>query len=275
MQWVSFIPSASRRIVLRAAQYDTLPVLVSGESGSGKGGIARWIHKNSPRSKRPLVEIRADTANPGQEILRSRGGSILFLDVEKHPESTLQLLGSVLKTRSLPGTVKHMVLARVLVTSATPIADTSPFYEFFENFSIHMPPLRDRRAEMDDIAQILLQEIAHDLKKDHVKSFDRYALETLRAYEWPGNLRELRNALRLAVISTQSDRIEREDLPELELQSSILRASREAFERAMISEVWKSTKGNLETSASTLRMEVGKLVKRMEDLGISDLIKKA
>ena len=55
MKWVSFIPAAYRRIVIRAAQRDLEPVYLSGASGSGKSSIARWIHSNSPRGAKPYV----------------------------------------------------------------------------------------------------------------------------------------------------------------------------------------------------------------------------
>lgn len=272
MRWVSFIPPKTRRIVLRAAQHDDEPVLISGQAGSGKSGIARWIHANSPRGVRPFIALETgqDWIQP---ILASQGGTILFPELESLSTREKQILMTLLKYRalSLPQegeSVRSLVHARIILTAESPLDEFSAFDPFFLEFRVHMPPLAERREEFEDIVNAMAAEIAHELHKDHLKGIDRLAWASLRSHSWPGNLRELRNVLRVAILQAQGDRIEATDLPKLGDDGLDFLASREQFEKATILELLKTFGGKLEETSRTLRIDIPTLREKMRTHGI-------
>lgn len=273
MRWVSFIPPKARRIALQAAQADHEPVLITGETGSGKSGIARWIHANSPRSTKPFLELTAG-ADWTSEILTSQGGTLYVPELEGLSPSERGTLLTLLKYRSFrrtteTGTLRQLVHARVIVGALTPIDEFSPFEEHFLEFQLHMPPLSDRTEEFEDIVMTMLREIAHELGKDHLRAIDRLAWANLKSHSWPGNLRELRNVLRVAALHAQGDRLESTDLPRLGSDDRIdFMASREQFEKATIRELLKTFHGGLEQTSRTLRVDIDALRGKLKTYGI-------
>lgn len=272
MKWVTFIPPKTRRAVLRAAQADQTPVLISGQTGSGKSGIARWIHANSPRSVHPFIALVAGQ-DWTQPILSSGSGTLLFPELEVMSDSEKTLLLTLLKTRTLrrvseSGHLRQIVQARVIVPSHEPLTEFSPFEEFFLDFKIHLPPLCQRSEEFEDIATSMMNEISHELRKDHLKGFDRMAWARLKSHSWPGNLRELRNVLRVAILQAQGDRIEATDLPKLGDGRIDFMASREQFEKATIRELLKTFHGKLEETSRILHIDIRALKSKMKTYGI-------
>ena len=86
-------------------------------------------------------------------------------------------------------------------------------YHRFNEFSIHLPPLRDRRDDILHLAHFFLKQSSEEIKKD-IKGFDPKVQEILLSYNWPGNLRELRNVIRRAVLLTDNEAsIELHSLP--------------------------------------------------------------
>lgn len=274
MRWVSFIPPKARRIALKAAQADHEPVLITGETGSGKSGIARWIHANSPRSTKPFLEL-----TPGADwtstILTSQGGTLYVPELESLSAAERGVLLTLLKYHSFrptteTGTLRQLVHARVIVGALAKIDEFSPFEEHFLEFQLHMPPLSDRAEEFEDIVMTMLREIAHELGKDHLRAIDRLAWANLKSHSWPGNLRELRNVLRVAALQAQGDRLESTDLPRLGSDDERIDflASREQFEKATIRELLKTFQGGLEPTSRTLRVDVDALKGKLKAYGI-------
>jgi DNA-binding NtrC family response regulator len=109
--------------------------------------------------------------------------------------------------------------------------DFSSFRPLFKEFQIHLPSLSERGAEFDDIVQSLLIEMAHELKRDHVREISPAALESLRTHQWRASLRELRNILRYGILRTKTARIEDAHLPNLKDPTGILLESRDGFRR--------------------------------------------
>jgi DNA-binding NtrC family response regulator len=218
VKWVSFIPAISRRIVIRAAQLDSEPAYLSGESGSGKSAIARWIHQNSPRSTRPFVSYsRGDSL--AERVAQAEEGTLVLLDVDAFTPEERAGLARLIRSRSLvdperPG-FRSIVRARIIACADRPIDEFSPFDPVIKDFRIHLPALREREADLPEIIQSLLEEMAHELRRDHVRELAPEALTLLRMHEWRGNLRELRNALRYGILRTKSARIEPTHLPAL------------------------------------------------------------
>ena len=247
---------------MQAAQSDDLPVLLLGDPGSGKGRLARWIHANGPRSGRTFYTLNRKTPWEDQ-ILEVNGGSLLFPEWEtcSYPErDCLQRLlrFRTLKTTGLHGdlAVTHLINSRVFLPALRADAELEALMELssVRAIAIDLPPLRERQGELLDLALALLHELGHDQRKDHVQGFEPSVSAALLAYDWPGNLRELRNVLSFALTRAQGEKISESDLPSLGDESLDFFASREEFERATLAENLRQCGGDLDRTARSLRV---------------------
>ncbi len=236
MKWVSFVPAVSRRIVIEAAQNEAESVYLSGETGSGKSAIARWIHQNSPRSARPLVTMRPGE-DLGTQATAAGNGTLVIQDLEGFQNSRRHDLVTLLRTHSLPidpargSGIQTLVRARIIATGEKPIGEFSVFDSLFRNFRIHLPTLGERGPELGDIMESLLTEMAHELMRDHVRSLSKEARAALMAHEWRANFRELRNILRYGILTCSGAVIEVSNLPDLTDPEKLLLGSRAEFRR--------------------------------------------
>jgi two-component system response regulator HydG len=217
-------PSLDRLIEL-AARNDDAPVLIQGETGTGKGWVARRIHERSARGGNPFVEINCASLSPtfveselfGHErgaftdarqakrgLLEVAGTGTVFLDevAELAPEVQPRLLKVIEEQtfRRLGGTTTLRSSARVVCATHQPLeqgVQTGRFradlYYRLQVLTITLPPLRERPADIPVLARELLPRGA-TLAPD--------AQAALSAYAWPGNIRELKNALwRASILS--------------------------------------------------------------------------
>ena len=211
-------------------------VLITGESGTGKEVIARAIHRNSRRDGRPFLKVNCGAIAPsliaselfGYEkgaftgaIQRHAGrfeaanGGTIFLDeIGAIPlEMQISLL-RVLQEREFErvgGT--HTVPVDVRVLAATnqdlhsAVEDGAFRLDLFYRlnvFPIHMPPLRDRPADVLLLARYFIQRFAASNGKT-IEDIDPATLERLQSYDWPGNIRELQNVIERAVIMCEGE----------------------------------------------------------------------
>ncbi|MGH9391793.1 MAG: sigma-54-dependent transcriptional regulator, partial [Vicinamibacteria bacterium] len=219
-------------------------VLVRGESGTGKELVARAVHFNGPRSAGPFVAINLAAVPAtlieselfGHEkgaftgaITRRRGkfeeakGGTLFLDEigDLAPASQAKLL-RVLQERTiyrLGGGEAISIDVRVIAATHRNLETMIASGEFREDlyfrlnvFPIVLPPLRDRSGDIDILAATFIKRGAEREKKKIV-AISPDAMERLRRAPWPGNIRELENAIDLAVVNCEGDTIRIEDLP--------------------------------------------------------------
>ena len=206
-------------------------VLLTGESGTGKELVAQAIHHNSLRSGGPFVAV--DCSSLSEQLLeselfghargafsgavsRKRGmvevaeGGTLFLDeignIPLAIQSKLLRLIQTHEFRAVGDT--HVQSANFRLVAATNkdlaamAADgsfASDLYYRLAVFPIHLPPLRERRDDIPGLAQHFLRGFARELKKD-VDAISESAMSALVAHDWPGNVRQLENALHRAVI---------------------------------------------------------------------------
>jgi two-component system response regulator AtoC len=220
-------------------------VLLTGESGTGKELIAKSIHQLSPRAKMPMVTVHCAALSPtlleselfGHEkgaftgaherrigrFEQAQGGT-LFLDEIGEIDATIQIkllrfLGE--RTFERVGSNKTQ-MADVRLVAATNkdlpgLVKAGTFREdlFFRLrvLEIHLPPLRERKADIPLLAQAFVREFARENDKS-VKDISQEAMEALLAYSWPGNVRELRTAMEHAVVLCRADRISLRDLPQ-------------------------------------------------------------
>jgi DNA-binding NtrC family response regulator len=219
------------------------PVLIEGESGTGKGVLARLLHNRSPRSRAPFVDLNC--AGLSKELLESElfghergaftnamntkpglfeiaGEGTLFLDEIGEMELTVQarLLKALEEKRfRRVGGIRDLRADFRLVAAtnrdlAKEVAEgrfRADLYYRLNVVRLRVPPLRDR---MEDLP-VLVQEILRPLSKDmgrSAPSVSARALRKLEAYPWPGNVRELRNVLERALLTLAGDEIRSEDL---------------------------------------------------------------
>ncbi len=215
-------PSLDRLIAL-AARNDEVPVLIIGETGTGKGFVARRIHEMSRRAPAAFVEINGaslagalveselfghekgaftDARQAKRGLLEVAGRGTLFLDevAELAPEVQPKLLKVIEERtfRRVGGTATLTSDARLLAATHTPLEQAvaagrfrADLYYRLQVLTIALPPLRDRRPEIAALARTLLPPGA---------TLTEVAASALVAYDWPGNIRELKNALWRATI---------------------------------------------------------------------------
>ncbi len=243
MEMVHFIPPSHRRRTLLAAQTDSAPILISGASGTGKGAIARWLHEHSPRSGYPFHTLPADQ-DLAQAVRQCRGGSLVIPEVGKLSLTDQTTLLRIIQSRSLKdeNAMPALVNVRIIATTSQALEGRAATHLFnpellekLSVFRIEMPSLAKRTEEFADIVAGLLSEMTRELHQDHVHGVEPAALNVLRAYEWPGNLRELRNVLRSALLKSTSDQICISDLPQFGRANSPINfsATRAEFEQIL------------------------------------------
>jgi DNA-binding NtrC family response regulator len=227
----------------RVAPYKT-SVLIMGESGTGKELVARTIHQQSPRRDRPWVAINcsaiprdlmeselfgyvkgaftgANQARLGR--LEQAQGGTLFLDEVGDLDLALQTkLLRVLQEREfspLGSDQVRKVDVRILSATNRDLKQMVREGRFREDlfyrldvYTITVPPLRERREDIPLLAQVFLSQLAAETDKP-VRQISPEALEVLTHYQWPGNIRELRNAVERSLLSCRGDTIEAHDLP--------------------------------------------------------------
>src|SRR5207249_2486692 len=126
-------------------------------------------------------------------------------------------------------------------------------FDRVEKIDLEMPPLTERGEEFEDIALAMVTEYARELHKEFIRGFHYLAMAQLKKYDWPGNLRELRNVICLAVISAQSSQIEIKDLPQFNHDRKELRAGRVDFEKIYIQELLRVYQGRIEQICQATR----------------------
>jgi two-component system nitrogen regulation response regulator GlnG len=189
----------------------TLPVLITGESGTGKSLVARAIHDFSDRRSQPFVTVTAadlqGIEGPSTILARARGGSILLDEVGDLPEEAQARV-----VRMMDALVDGA--PRVLATSRADLSARMEAGRFREDLfyrlggvTVAVPALRER---VDDIP-LLAEHFLSKAEKEGApaRRFAGPALDLIRNYSWPGNVRQLENAVRRLVVTSTSDEIAR------------------------------------------------------------------
>lgn len=219
-------------------------VAITGESGTGKEMVARAIHNLSPRRDKPFIAVNCASIPPtlmeseifGHErgaftganqrrpgVFELAHGGTLFLDeVGEIPVELQAKLLRVLeegKLRRIGGKAEIEVDVRVLCSTNRDLKAEVKACRFREDlffrlnvFQVALPPLRERREDVPLLAQYFVDKFNSDSGK-HIVGMHPEALDVLKNYDWPGNIRELRNAVERAVILCDEELIQRDHLP--------------------------------------------------------------
>lgn len=279
MEMVHFIPSSQRRLALLAAQADLAPALVYGGSGTGKGAIARWIHTNGPRAGRVFL-IASHEKSLTEQILQAQSGTLVVPEIGEWPLSEQKALLGFLKTKSVPHpsgeNLPTLANVRIIGTTSQALEGraqgglfNAELLEKLSSFRIEMPPLTKRSDEFEDIVLGILGEIARELHREHLRVFSPEAWNRLHSYDWPGNLRELRNVLRLATASAKGNQIETTDLPDFGYSRIDFRSTREEFEKVYILELLKSFNWDIQQTCKLTRIDQETLLNKIKHYGIT------
>jgi Nif-specific regulatory protein len=276
--------------VAQVAQTNTT-VLIRGESGTGKELIAHAIHYNSLRAKKPFVKVSCAalpdtlieselfgyekgaftgaTARKKGRFEMAEAGTLFLDEIGDINAGTQVKLLRVLQEREferLGGTDTVRVNVRVIAATnknmEKAIADGTfreDLYYRLNVFTIFVPPLRDRKADMLLLADHFLEKFSREHGKV-IKRISTPAIDMLMSYHWPGNVRELENALERSVLVCEGAVIHGHHLPP-SLQTAdasgtvtrvTLKDAVAAFERDMILDALKTTRGNRAKAARLL-----------------------
>ncbi len=227
------------RVILEQIQLvapTNFSVIIYGESGSGKESVANEIHNNSTRAHKPFVAI--DCGALSKELASSElfghekgsftgainqktgsfelaNGGTIFLDEISNLSYDIQMaLLRVVQERKMRrvGGVKDIELdVRIIVASNERLSESArkgkfreDLYHRFNEFSIEVPPLRNRKEDIMMFAEVFLEKTNGELNKS-VKGFSDEVVRIFNQYSWPGNLRELNNVVKRSTLLTLGD----------------------------------------------------------------------
>ncbi len=204
------------RLVARVMNTE-LAVLITGESGTGKSLIARAIHDFSDRRTLPFVVAQAaDLAGidgPATLLSRARGGSIVFDEVADYDADTQ---ARVVRMLDMLGDKAP----RVMATSQTDLSERMEAGQFRQDLyyrlggvTLHVPSLRERVEDIPLLAEHFLARGERDLGT--VRRLSQPAADLIRAYSWPGNVRQLENTIRRLLVTASETEIARSEVEQV------------------------------------------------------------
>ena len=284
-----------------------VPVLLTGETGTGKEVFAQAIHYNSKRAKQNFVAVNCSSFS--KELLESemfghKAGSFtgalkdkkglfeeadngtIFLDEIGEMAFELQAkLLRILETGEyikIGDTKPTRVNVRVVAATNRNLPEEITAGRFREDlfyrlsvFQIHLPPLRERAGDVRILAKAFVKDFSVRLARP-VTEITPAFLEALEQQPWKGNIRELRNVIERSLIVCESERLDVADLP-LDIQNTHYEKSDEttpgrfelsAMERRHIARVLEYTKGNKTEAARLLKIGLTTLYRKIEEYGI-------
>jgi DNA-binding NtrC family response regulator len=297
---VAASPAMQRIIGMLCKVMDSeLPLLLQGESGTGKEMLARFVHEQCARKKRPFVAINCAAIPP--ELLESElfghekgsftgahaaaagkfeaaGGGTIFLDeigdMGQHLQTKLlraleeRSFEPVGSTRSIP--LQARIIASTNCDLPAMIREKRfrlDLYYRLKGLAVTIPPLRDRREDVEPFIALFLDRYRRRYNKPGVE-ISREAVRYLRAYPWPGNVRELKNSIESAVLLAEQDRplLPRDFLLEEQGEESLPELWRQ--EREAILETLRRTGFNRSIASRELGMSRKTLYNKMKRYSI-------
>ena len=308
--------------VLRAGIEKVAPtgsrVLISGPAGSGKEVAARMIHARSRRADGPFMALNCATLNPGrfEEALfgvetgadpvaaprragvleRAHGGTLLLDEVSDMPLETQGKIVRALQDQTferMGGSARVKVDVRVLATSNKDLQSEIAAGRFREDLyyrlavvPLRVPSLKDRREDVPPLAQLFMARSAEN-SGIPPRELSADALTALQAYDWPGNVRQLRNLIDWLLIMAPGSSLEsiRADMlppeinsnapalltidPSADIMGLPLREARDLFETQYLQAQLLRFGGNISRTAQFVGMERSALHRKLKQLGVN------
>lgn len=273
-------------------------VLITGEHGTGKELVARWLHAASERSAKRLVAVNVGGLSEGvfeSELFghvkgaytdaktdrigrfELADGGTLFLDeianVPLKQQATLLRVIETGEVQRVGSSKTRRVDARIIsATNANPQEEVAAgrFREDLlyrlNTVEIRLPPLRDRREDIPILAMHFLKRQAARYRKQ-ISGFTPDANQLMLDHPWPGNVRELEHAVERAVLLAQGDRVETSDLglaPDVGDRSRIEDLTLEEVEKLLIEKALERHEGNVSHAADALGLSRSALYRRLQ-----------
>jgi two-component system NtrC family response regulator len=279
------------------------PVLILGESGTGKEMAALAIHQRGSRKDGPFVAINCSAipetlleselfghekgAFTGAHVQRrgriemAEGGTLFLDEIGEIPLPLQVKLLRFLQEQRLErvgGRGEFDVDTRVVAATNSDLKKGMQEGRFREDLYyrlavvvLNMPPLRERNGDVQLLAQDFLRRFCTEFHKESL-TFDSDALKVLARHTWPGNVRDLENRVKRAVIMAETKRVTARDLelagPVVTVPGSALKDAREAAEREIVAQVLRKHGGKITQAAVELGISRPTLYELMEKLGI-------
>jgi len=281
-------------------------ILITGESGTGKGLVAQAIHSSGPRKDKPFISINCGaipenlleselfghkkgsftSANEDKKglITMANGGTLFLDEIGELPQALQVKLLHVIQTKELTPVGDTRVITvdvRIIAATNADLIQRVKENRFREDLyyrlnviEIRMPSLRERRDDIPVLIKHYLEIFAKESGKV-IKDIDYEAMQSLLAYDWPGNIRELGNTIERAVVLADNEVITIHDLPDkfrtLDVEgvsTSSLRQALDNFEREYIRRSIAENKGSKESTASKLGIDLATLYRKLKKLRI-------
>jgi DNA-binding NtrC family response regulator len=282
-------------LIKTVAPTDTT-VMIKGESGTGKELIARAIHSNSPRRFFPIITVNCGGLTEGLTeseffghekgaftgaLYRRKGkfemanGGTIFLDevgnIDPKAQTDLLRVSETKQFTRVGGDEIIKVDFRLICATNRDLELAVKEGKFREDlyyrlnvFSISIPPLRERRSDIPLLCNYFLKNFAASMNKPQTR-FSPEAMTQLETYDWPGNIREMKNAIERAIVVAKGSSITVDDLPlPPSLKAVPEDQSLEAVERAHIKNVLEQMGWNITRSAEMLGIDRATLYHKIE-----------
>ena len=292
-------------VQINAVAKTDLSILLQGETGVGKSFLAERIHSISSRSSGPFISV--DVAAIPENLIESqlfghvrgaftdafesreglfikaKGGTLFIDELENIPEPVqVKLLKAIDEKKVSPvgSTSVKKADVRLICATNVPVGELlrenrlrKDLYYRLEQFTLTVPPLRERKEDIEDLSLSFLKDISLELGKK-IKGFSKDGLRFLSKQKWPGNVRQLKNTVTRAVIFSQNEIIGKDELSAvvvsdktagedvdvsgMKLNDAVERVERKLIEDALISNRWKKLR-----TAQTLGIDYKTLMKKI------------
>ena len=279
------------------------PVLILGESGTGKERVAQAIHNLSPQKAGPFVAINCGAipenlleselfghekgsftgahAQRQGKVEMAEGGTLFLDEIGELPQAVQVKFLRFLQERVIQrigGRKDIPINARVVAATNADLKKAMVAGQFREDLfyrlavvTLKLPPLREREGDIPVLAQSFLKRFAAESGAEK-KSFTGAALRHLEQYHWPGNVREMENRIRRAVIMSEGTRVTEADLElsltDVPLAGRTLQEARDELDRQMVTQALRRLKGNVSAAATQLGISRPTLYELMEKFGL-------
>lgn len=282
-------------------------ILILGDSGTGKGLIAEIVHCNSQRKDKPFISINCSAIPENlleSELFGYRKGAFTGAASDKKGLISMADQGTLFldEIGDMPLSLQAKVLKVLETGEVLPLGDTKAGYvdvrliaatnknleelvkqgKFREDLyyrlnviEVRIPSLRERKEDIDVLARHFTEKYSRENNKQITGITDE-AFEILNRYDWPGNIRELRNVIERAIVLTSSDKIGVDELPEkIKVPGGVkkdhtLKDKVDYYEEKIIREALEANSWNKEETARKLGVDLATLYRKIKKLGITE-----